>query len=252
MIYDLQKASLIKRISAFLLDFVLVAVIATFFAWIVSLITNYSGIYDEFTAHYARYEAMYGISLTDPKLFETYTEEQLATYTEAINAMNADEEVMRCWGLVSTLPVVMISVGFLFSTLIVEFIIPLILKNGQTIGKKVFKLGVINESGVICSTFQLFARAILGKCTLEYMIPGIIIVMMSLGTMGFIGPVILLVLIGVQIALLIANQNKQLIHDLIANSVVCDLSTQKVFQSNEEMIAYKEMIDKELAERSAY
>ena len=252
MIYDFQKASFLKRISAFLLDFVLIAIIATFFAWIVSLITNYSSILEEFSGHYARYESMYGISLTDEAIFKTYTEEQLNTYKEAITAMNADEDVLRCWGLVSNLPVVMVSVGFLFATLIVEFIFPIIFKNGQTIGKKIFKIGVINENGVICSNFQLFARAILGKCTIEYMIPGIIIVMMGLGTMGFIGPLILLAIIGTNIALVMVNPTKPFIHDLVAKSAVCDLSTQKIFKSNEEMIAYKEQIDRERAERSVY
>ncbi|MCQ2087518.1 MAG: RDD family protein [Bacilli bacterium] len=252
MIYDLQKGSLIKRISAFLLDFVLIAIIATFFAWIVSLITNYSSILQEFNGHYARYEAMYGISLTDPKLFETYTEEQLATYKDAINAMNADPEVIKCWGLVSNLPVIMVSVGFLMACLIVEFIVPIIFKNGQTVGKKVFKLGVINENGVICTKFQMFARAILGKYTIEYMIPGIIIVMMGLGTIGFIGPIILLAIIGTNIGVVIANPNRPFIHDLVARTVVCDLSTQKTFQTYEEMIAYREQIDKEIAERSVY
>ena len=252
MIYDLQKASFIKRISAFLLDFVLIAVIATFFAWIVSLITNYSSILEEFNGHYARYEAMYGISLTDPELFKAYTEEQLATYTEAINAMNADKDVIKCWGLVSNLPVIMVSVGFLMSCLIVEFILPIIFKNGQTVGKKVFKIGVINENGVVCTNFQLFARAILGKCTIEYMIPGIIIVMMGFGMIGIIGPLILLAIIGINIAMVIANPTKPFIHDMVAKTAVCDLSTQKVFQSYEEMIKYREQIDKEIAERSVY
>lgn len=252
MIYDFQKASFLKRISAFLLDFILVVILMSFFAWIISMITNYTAIIEEFNGYYTKYETIYNIKLTDQAAFNAFTEEQLATYTEAINAMNADEEVLRCWGLVSTLPVVMVSVGLLLSTLIVEFIMPLIFKNGQTIGKKVFKIGVVNENGVICSNFQLFARALLGKCAIEYMIPGIIIVMMCLGTMGFVGPLVLFGLLAIQIIVFAMNPTRPFLHDLVGKTAVCDLGTQMVFKTYDDLVKCKEEVGRQKAEASVY
>jgi len=252
MIYDFQKASFLKRFSAFLLDFILVVILSTFFAYIISLTTNYTSLVEEFQGYYTEYETIYNISLTNRELFNNYTEAELAIYQEAIDAMNADEEVLRCWGLVSTLPVVMVSVGLLFSTLIIEFIFPLVFKNGQTIGKKIFKIGVINESGVICSNFQLFARALLGKCAIEYMVPGIVIVMMCFGTMGLAGPILLLALTIYQIVVYVRNPNGCFIHDLVAKTAVCDLSTQMVFKTFEEMVAYREQIEKQKTEAESY
>ena len=252
MIYDFQKASLLKRISAFLLDFILVTIIATFIAWIISLITHYSDLVTEFQGYYTQYEEMYGVTLTNESVYAGYTDAQKETVQQAFDAMNADQNVIRCWGLVSTLPIVMVSVGLLISTLLVEFVMPIILKNGQTIGKKVFKLGVVNPNGVLCTNFQLCTRALLGKCVVEYMIPGIVIVMMAFGTLGFVGPIILLILLAAQGIIFLTNLNRPFFHDLISNTLVCDLSTQKTFKTYAEMIAYKEEVNKQVAEQSAY
>jgi uncharacterized RDD family membrane protein YckC len=199
-----------------------------------------------------QYEALYGLNLRDAAVIETYTAEQQETVKQAYEAMNADAGLMRCYGLLTNLPVVMVSVGLLISTLVVEFVMPIIFKNGQTIGKKIFKIGVINTNGVACTNFQLFTRALLGKCAVEYMIPGIITVMMCLGTMGIIGPIILFALLVVQCVIFAANTNRPFFHDLIANTGVCDLSTQKVFKTYQEMVEFKEEVNKQKVETSLY
>ena len=42
MIYDLQKASMMKRFSAFLLDFILLIILTTGFMWLISTVTGYA------------------------------------------------------------------------------------------------------------------------------------------------------------------------------------------------------------------
>lgn len=252
MIYDFQKASFLKRISSFLLDFILVTIVGCFIAFIISLISNYTGIRNEFYGYMDHYEALYGLNLRDAAVIETYTAEQQETVKQAYEAMNADQGLLKCYGLLTNLPVVMVSVGLLVGTLVVEFVMPIIFKNGQTIGKKVFKIGVINTNGVECTNFQLLTRALLGKCAVEYMIPGIITVMMCLGTMGIIGPIVLLFLLVMQCVVIASNQNRPFFHDLIAKTGVCDLSTQKVFKTYEEMVKFKEEINKQKVEASIY
>ena len=41
MMHDLQKASLMKRISAFLIDLILIMILITGFAWVLSWATGY-------------------------------------------------------------------------------------------------------------------------------------------------------------------------------------------------------------------
>ena len=252
MIYDFQKASLLKRISAFLLDFILVTIIGCFVAWIISAITHYSDLVTEFKGYYTQYEQMYGVTLTDESLYASYSDAQKEVVQQAFDAMNADDNVIRCWGLVSTLPIVMVSVGLLISTLVIEFVLPIIFKNGQTIGKKIFKLGVVNPNGVICTNFQLLTRALLGKCVVEFMIPGIVITMMAFGNLGVVGPIILLILLAVQGIIFLTNLNRPFFHDLISNTLVCDMSTQKTFKTYDEMMSFKKEIEKQKAEASVY
>ena len=52
MIYDLQKASILKRISAGILDFIIVLIIATGCFFLLSSIFNYDKISDDFTNYY--------------------------------------------------------------------------------------------------------------------------------------------------------------------------------------------------------
>ena len=47
MIYDLQKASILKRISAYLLDLILVIILATGFALAISAISDFGGKLDK-------------------------------------------------------------------------------------------------------------------------------------------------------------------------------------------------------------
>ena len=78
MIYDLQKASMWKRISAFLFDAIMVSVVAVLCAWLISVVTGFDGHYDRLTERYDHYEEEYGISF-DMKLseYEAMTAEEL-------------------------------------------------------------------------------------------------------------------------------------------------------------------------------
>ena len=62
MIFDLQKASTLKRISAFILDAILVCIVATGFAFVASQITDYDGHSERLEAYYSEYETKYGVN----------------------------------------------------------------------------------------------------------------------------------------------------------------------------------------------
>ena len=62
MIYDLQRASMWKRVSAWLLDAILLCITATMMAWLLSLALNYDGYQQQFDARYAYFESEYGVS----------------------------------------------------------------------------------------------------------------------------------------------------------------------------------------------
>lgn len=252
-VYGIEKASLLKRFSAYLLDAILTIIVATGVLFVASHIVGYnekSQIMDEL---YEEYEEKYGISfeLTQEE-YDKLTEEEKQNYEEAYEAFSQDEEVIYAYNLVFNLSLALITVGLLVGIAVVEFVIPLCLKNGQTVGKKIFGLCLVKSDSVKINNMMLFIRAFLGKFTIETMIPVYILLLIIFGNAGMIGTAVLFLVLIIQIILSFATTNKTLIHDLMAGTVVVDMSSQMIFESEEKMLEFKKDFYKKEAENKKY
>ena len=125
-------------------------------------------------------------------------------------------------------------------------------KNGQTIGKKVFALGVMHTNSVRITTLALFVRSILGKYTIETMVPVLLIIRMFFGSGGILGLIIMLILLIMQIVFMATTKGRLAIHDMLSSTVVVDLPSQRIFNSVDEMTEYKKRLHAERAERAEY
>ena len=56
MVGDIQKASMLKRISAFILDLIAIAIIATLFSYLISLISGFDSWNQRLEEAYSTYE----------------------------------------------------------------------------------------------------------------------------------------------------------------------------------------------------
>ncbi len=250
---DIQKASLWKRIAAWILDLILLAVIAVGIMYLASVILGCDEYIQQVEAAYEHYEEAYGISFeVSQEEYEGYTEQQRKNWNDAYQALIKDDAAMHAYNMMVNLILIITTVGLLMSMVLCNFVMPLILKNGQTVGKKAFSLGVIRQDGVKMSTLQLFVRTILGQFTLETMIPVYIIIMMLWGSIGMMGPAVLFLLILAQIICLLVTRNNTPLHDLLAGTVVVDISLQKVFASKDELVEYTKQLHAERAARQLY
>lgn len=250
---DIQKASLWKRIAAWILDLILLAVIAVGVMYLASVILGCDQYIQQVEASYDHYEEAYGISFEiSQEEYLAYSEEDRQNWDNAYQALIDDDEAMRAYNMMVNLILITTTVGLLVSTLLSHFVLPLILKNGQTVGKKAFSLGVVRQDGVKMNTLQLFVRTVLGQFTLETMIPVYIIMMLLWGTIGMIGPAVLVILIIAQVLCVSFTRNNAALHDLLAGTVVVDLSLQKVFESKEALIEYTKQLHAERAARELY
>ncbi|MBQ2142480.1 MAG: RDD family protein, partial [Alistipes sp.] len=109
-------------------------------------------------------------------------EEERAQYDAALAAFAEDREAGYLYSLLINLTLVIITFGILLSDLILELIVPLLFGNGQTLGKKIFSLGLMRNDGVKLNAMQLFARTLLGKFTIETMIPVYVLIMLFWAT----------------------------------------------------------------------
>ena len=207
--------------SALLLDLIVLVILATGFAFVISVITNYSHYDEELHKCYDEYEEKYGLEIEiSNSEYQELDEETQQKYQEMFAEINSDDNVLYYYNVTINLMMLINSIGVLLAVLIGEFVVPLILKNGQTIGKKVFSIGVVKINGVKIKHLQLFVRSFLGKYAIEIMVPIMAILLIIIGHGG---PFIAILLIGItlfQLILVLFNKNHQAIHDILSYSVV--------------------------------
>lgn len=245
MIFDIQKAGILKRASAFLLDFILLVILTTGFSLLLSVTLHFNDRLDDYKQLKNKLEESYKVDTNADITEEQYNawpEEQKKCYADMINALR----------LVLNMTLIIATFGILLSYIVLEFIVPLILKDGQTVGKKIFGIAVIRTNGVRLSSLQLFVRTILGKFTIETMIPVLLIMMSMSGMIGFFGPILITVLLIAQIIIMAATKTNSLIHDLLANTVTVDKASQLIFDTEDEMIEYKKKIAAMQAAKQEY
>ena len=250
MIYDIQKASLLKRFSAFLLDFILLMILTCGFAMVASAVTGYDGYFDTMQQIRGRYEEEYGVSLED--FSQEMTDEQKVVYEAIDAALQEDSEYIRCINMILSLSMVIVTLSLLLSFLTLEFLVPVLFKNGQTVGKKVFGIALVRSDGVKVTNFALFVRAVLGKFTLETMVPLLVFLLMMMGALGIVGMAVLLGILILEIVLMVVSKTNSTIHDYLAVTVAVDLSSQMIFDSPEDLLAYKTRIEAENAQKAPY
>lgn len=253
MIYDLQKASMWKRISAFLFDGILVSILAVFFAWGISAALQVDRYQAAVQGAYEKYGAQYGINMQmDFEEYESLTEEGLLALENAYAAMNGDGEAVRAQQMMVYTSLITVSLGILFAFLLWEFLLPLRLGNGQTLGKKIFGLGLMRQDGVKIRPLALFVRTVLGKYTIETMIPVLLILMILMNSIGVVGPIVIFLILLLEGLLLLFTRNHTTLHDLMACTVEIDMASQMIFDTPEDLLAYKQKIQAEKAAREAY
>lgn len=250
----MQKASILKRFSAALLDFFLIVILAAGVMWLMAVITKIDKYTEAVNGYYAQYGEAHNVDLLiSQEDLAAQTEEYQARYKEAMKDFFNNEDAKKAYNQVLTLPLLIITVSVLVPVVIVEFVIPLCLKNGRTVGKKVFNLGVVFKNSVKMSNFALFVRAILGKYTIEMMAPVLLLYMVFYNNiLGITGLIVLGLLVVLQIVLLIATKTNSCIHDILANTAVVDMQTQMVFNSYDELMQYKEELHQEEVKKATY
>ena len=223
----------INRAAAFILDAILLLVLFTGILYFISLIAD-------FDTHYAILQEEYkkvcylvfnpeindyqAISPTDPN------------FDYVVELINDNEVLLKELSFVNTFSVNAPLIGLAISLFILEFIVPLILKNGQTVGMKFFKIALISNNNLAITTTQLFARCIIGKIAVLGIIPMLAILYIFLNAGGgLFGTIILLVVVIIQIVMLIKNKNHEGIADKIANVHPVNFTETVIYKTQKEL-----------------
>ena len=247
--YDLQKASMWKRVSAALCDLMALGVVAIGALLLLSALLGYDGYAERLEQISESYEAQYDVDFDLAESdYEKLTDADKEKYQQAIDAFSADPEANHIYNLLVNLTFVMVIFSILIAFLLLELLVPLLFGNGQTLGKKVFGVAVMREDGVKLAPMLLFVRAILGKYTVETMIPTLIVIMIYWNMIGILGTALLFGILALQLVMLSAGNTRQVLHDRLSHTIVVDYASQMIFDSPEAMVAYKQRAHAALVE----
>ncbi len=250
---DLQKASMFKRISAGIFDFILLVTLAVAIMWGGSALLDYGKYSEQLKDRREYYSEKFGVDLSiTAKEHDKLTDEEKETYEAAAKAFGEDKKAGYAYQMMFNLILIIVTFSLLLSYLFLEFAVPLLFKNGQTLGKKVFGVGVMRKDGIRVNGVLMFARTVLGKFTVGTMIPILLIIMMYFGIIGFEGLFAVAVILFAQIVMFFVTKDRAPIHDKLAQTVTVDMATQLIFDTPEALIAYKNKLQAENADKSAY
>lgn len=242
-----------KRFSAFLLDFILMVIIITGLMLLLVWVTGYDNYATEFKDLLADYEEQFDLKFdisTDD--YNAMTDAEKEYFDSCYNTVVKSDSYMYLTNMIFRITVLIISLSLFGAFFIVEFIVPLLFKNGQTLGKKVFGIAVMRLDGVRVTPVIMFVRSMLGKYTVETMVFVIILIMHAFGLGTIVTLAVLVLLPLFNIILLIATKTNSFIHDILAATVTVDLQSQMIFDTVEEKEAYKLRIHREEAQKAKY
>ena len=242
MTISIQKANFWKRFSAWLVDTVAVFFVALGVFILACSIVGTDKLEQAYQNKIEPYrvavETEFSIDLDFVNTEEYRKMEQAdrtaydTLYKTAKDALakkiEADKDAMALYNEWITQSITAAIVGLLTSHLLLNFCLPLILKNGQTLGKKTFGLAVMRTNGVKVGGTALFIRQFIGLFAIETMA---VLYMCTLIPVGLITAALVQVL---QIGVMIKTETNSSIHDLLADTVVVELASQQIFETEEE------------------
>ena len=121
------------------------------------------------------------------------------------------------------------------SSTVFFLVIPLIFRNGETLGKLMFKLCLVNKLGYRHSRLQIIPRFLLAVAVVLvlYFVVGFNI--LSLGILTFIALA--------SYSLTIFTKDHKAIHDFVAGTLVVDKVNSEIYKNYDEAIKFKESIE---------
>lgn len=249
---EFYKAKPIKRLAALMIDLVMLIAI-TAGIWIgMYTAMDYDSYVQEFQGYIDEYAQKHDVDLSIPSNeLQNYPEDVQKKYNEALLDLNDNKQAMASYAQQFKINMLAAMVGLFVAFVILEVMIPLILKNGQTVGKKIMGLCVMHKYHVRVGFMQIIYRSILGKYFIGTLIPVAMLIMKNYGVMGTTASLIMAVIAMVQGFIVLMSQANCGIHDKLFNTVVADFKQQYIFDTWDERCDFEEAYEKEMAEREA-
>lgn len=233
-VYSLNKASILRRIAAWLLDIILIIIIAVGVMFLTSVIIDYDANQDKLNEYYQIHN-VYVSGENGENIFCEIGSSENDSCSLAWENFGKDQNAVDQYNKVNQLTVIILSSGVFFSLLIMHFIVPLFLKDGRTIGKKVMGVSLISSDEVRVTTNQIFVRFLMGEFLITTMIPILLIFTAMISGGGLFYTLTAIFIVFLNIGFVIFTKNHQNLPDLIAKTIAVDTASQIICDTKEEV-----------------
>ena len=210
-----------RRFGSFIVDLCLVIVITVLIALPLRGISGYAATSDSMNAIFNRIAEKHGvdINITNQQYNALPDAEKLAI-DAALEEIAADEEAGELYAKTVRLLMIVTFSSLLVSVVLLELVVPLLFKNGQTLGKKLMRLKVERRDGSDVNLVTLLLRSITGKFFIDYALPVFFFFAFVYANAGRTPLIGLLMLELGQIVCIVVTRERRAIHDIIAGTVV--------------------------------
>ena len=224
--YTIIKASFFKRTAALIFDLIIGFVL---FVGVENLImhpiVNAAYQYDELDHQFEDKLVEYGVGYYDSKTneFKFVQFETIEERNAHMDEFNKDKEAVAIRTKLDSINLLKVTMDFMVSEFLVFCLMPLILKNGQTLGKKLMKLALVSTNEVKVKGWNVFARWAVGIFAFETMI-----------NLAFVAFFIIPLPLIVSIIMAAVSRKGMALHDYIGGTIVVDLNNTVILDSVEE------------------
>ena len=225
---DQRMAHFARRIGAAIVDIFITFLIGIVIGIFLCRLFGFRKYYDVYEQDIHRFEEQYNVVFdVSAEEFDSYSEEDIEKYHIAYDALANEETASSHYtNLVKTV-VFGFAMGVFFGFVITDFCIPLLLKNGRTLGKKLFYLCVVSEDGNPVTALKLLNRAVIGKYVVETMLPAYIIIMVAFQVFNAAVCLILGIALLIFQIVLFFGKKPRLLHDIFAKTLAVDFPLPK-------------------------
>lgn len=238
-IYSLNKASIIKRLAAWLLDAIVVVIIAVGFMLLTSVVIGYDKQITKLNEYYEKYDLYVEDEDGNRDFCTLNPNNELDPCNVGWRKFGEDKDAVAQYEKVNTYSVIILSSGVVFGVMITYCILPLIFKNGKTLGKKIFSIALITDDEIRVTPRCIFIRSLFGNFLVITMIPILLIFTGMTSGGGLLYTLGALVIIIGNIGSVIFTKNHQNIPDLIAKTIPVDATCQIIVDTKEELSELK-------------
>lgn len=251
--FSIHIASISKRFGAGMFDLIVLIIIATGLVFVCNSVLGYDRLFAQYENDIERIEKEYGISLDiTGSEYENLSEQQMRRYDEAYDALINETSITENYQKLIRTIVLSITIALFLAYTVTDVVLPIVFKEGRTLGKKLFGVCLISYNQVRVSNYQVVCRALLGKFAVETMVLAYSAVLLMFNRFGIVQLVLIAALFIAQVVFFFFGGNRKLLHDVLAQTVVADYATQKIFESYDSLLEAKKEQAALEAERAEY